>query len=167
MVEKTSSFEQKKEYLKKTIENLETPEAKGVYNLILMLGTVNLDEKLFEEKDVIFNSLMEFSDLKTSLKAELSKLKYVLAYDYYLVVKSCRPITSIRKENIIKLEPLHRVLLMNLGVFALGNILASNVKKISEEQFKSELVVDDAIMLMQRIMSPISILGKIVEEAKA
>lgn len=167
MVDKNSSFEQKKKYLEETIDNLDKPEARGVYNLILMLGTVNLDEKLFEEKEVVFSNLMEFSDLKTSLKAKLKNLKQALAYDYYLVIKSCRPLTTVRKENILKLQPLYRILLMNLGVFALGNILANNIKGIKEEQFQSDLVVDDAILILQRIMSPISVLGKIIEEAKA
>lgn len=167
MVDKKSSFEEKKEYLKKTIENLETPEAESVYNLILMLGNVNLDEKLFEEPSVIFNSLMEFSDLKIELKQELKVLKQKLAYYYFLTIKSCRPIVSIRKENILKLSPLYRILLMNLGVFSLGSLLAVNIKSFTEEQLKEDTVIDDAIMIMQRIMSPIAILGSIIEEIKA
>lgn len=165
MITKNSTIEEKVAWLKTILQMKEdvVPSDVEVLNVLNLIGNGNLTDELFSNQDIVFKDLAEYSDIKTALKPEITTLKQELAHNYLAVISSCRVLRAIRPESIIKLHPLIKLLLLNLGFFQLNTILANNIKKVDVTNLP---IVDDGIAIMQTIVKSMQMLDVFINELK-
>lgn len=162
MTTKKSTTEEKIKFLRECIKNTELADETSILNILNMLGGVNLTDALFEQNTILFTDLMEFLDIKSALKKELSELKIQLATWYLYTILSCRNVGSVQANKIVIVPPLYKTLLINLGLFNINSILNANINNIA---ISSDIpIVDDAIQIMSYINAPLMQLGNIVKD---
>lgn len=160
MVDINSTFDEKKKFLIDSIKNKNTDE-KSLINILNLIGATNLNDSVFTNKLNIFKDLEEYSDIKTAIKKELIELKMELALAYLSTVSSCGNNRVCDPSKIKKLDKFYKLLMVNLGIFILGHILAVYLDKINIED---RYIVDDAILLMRQISSPLGVLDMTLAE---
>lgn len=161
MITKQAEFSEKVEALKQAITDRNTQDDILVLNILNLLGGVSLNDAFFEDPNILFRDIEEFSDIKTELRGELGQLKNDIARSYLAVITSCRALRIVRPEEITALQPLIKLLLLNLGFFQLNTILANNLKNIEVNNLP---IIDDGIAIMQTITKSMQMLDVFIKE---
>lgn len=129
---KNKSLEEKIEALKSYLnnENDEDPILSlNLYNLI-KFGN-NWDESFFQHPDIIFNSILEFIQIKNKLKVELNNFCNKLLNIYFNCIYNCSKVVT--DEEIKPIPVIYRNILLQ-GDFLFMSELANNYKFTTFEE---------------------------------
>jgi hypothetical protein len=159
MIKKNSSIEEKITFIKHNLNNPDEINDVAVLNILNLVGGGNLSSDLFKADNIIFNSLSEFSDIKTALKTELNDLRLKLTTYYLSTLTSCHFIPVCKKEDIKPVPKLYRILMCNLGIFTLNKLLSKHLNNIDKSNL---FIVEDAIHLLKIINEPLLVLDSVV-----
>lgn len=123
---KELSYKEKKSFLTYAIDSKGLKNSNVIINISLLIKQFsNIDETIFERKDIYFNSLMELIDLKIDMKQQLDDLREKLVKYYFGIVKS---IIVKNEEQSIHLDNLYFHLMHILSI----NDISLMMQKISE-----------------------------------
>lgn len=157
---KEKTLEEKISYLKNNIITKDDSDSVAILNVINLMSNTNLSDELMNQQDIIFSDLAEFSDIKTALKTDIENLKKEVSLHYLSVILSCRVVRTCNKDEIKDVPKYIKLLLVNLGFFNLNTILN---KYISTIDIKDTFIVDDAISIMNQVLSPMYALDGVIK----
>ena len=157
---KEKTLEEKISYLKNNIITKDDSDSVDILNVINLISNTNLSDELMNQQDIIFSDLAEFSDIKTALKTDIENLKKEVSLHYLSVILSCRVVRTCNKDEIKDVPKYIKLLLVNLGFFNLNTILN---KYISTIDIKDTFIVDDAISIMNQVLSPMYALDGVIK----
>lgn len=157
---KEKTLEEKISYLKNNIITKDDSDSVAILNVINLISNTNLSDELMNQQDIIFSDLAEFSDIKTALKTDIENLKKEVSLHYLSVILSCRVVRTCNKDEIKDVPKYIKLLLVNLGFFNLNTILN---KYISTIDIKDTFIVDDAISIMNQVLSPMYALDGVIK----
>lgn len=149
---KNKSLEEKIEALKSYLnnENDEDPILSlNLYNLI-KFGN-NWDESFFQHPDIIFNSILEFIQIKNKLKIELNDFCNKLLNIYFNCIYNCSKVVT--DEEIRPIPTIYRNVLLQ-GDFLFMSELANNYKFTAFE----EVVYEDPFSVLVPMANKLGLL---------
>lgn len=101
-------LEDKKEFIDYCLEKATVTNSTVVVNLILVVLGGTLDNELFERDDIYFRSLMEYLDVKTSLKTQIDRFCNQLV-QYF--VGALKGYYSLLSDNKVPVPTLYGIML--------------------------------------------------------
>jgi len=160
-ISKDSTFEEKVAFLREHLLDENTDNSLAIRNILCLINSQTLTDDLFENNDILFKDIEEFSDIKTELHEDIRGVKRNISIAYLSIITSCRAITAATEENIKNVPNLYKVAIGNLGFFTLNSFLNKHLSDITKDDL---YVVQDAVQLCGVLLAPLAALNNVVGE---